>query len=280
MTISSALAAATSKLPRRPGLPEPGREARWLLAQLLRRPESFLLAHGDEELTPALVEHFFTWVSRRAAGEPAHYIVGRCEFFGRTFPVTPAVLIPRPETELLVEQALSLPLPERARVLDVGTGSGCIAITFALERENTRVFGSDISLAALVVASTNARRLGARVNWLAADLIHGCCGVFNLVVANLPYIPQGEARKVAIEISDHEPGGALYSGIDGADLLRRFIVELPRVLSPDGYALVEIGPGQLDVLGQVIDDVHLEVVAKRRDFIDVDRVITLGQRKR
>jgi release factor glutamine methyltransferase len=273
MRVRDLLRDAAAALAAGPGLPDPAREARWLLAAALGCPESWLLAHTDDVLPAPSVERFRGWLARRRAGEPAHYIVGACPFWGRDFIVSPAVLIPRPETELLVASALSLPPVPPRRVLDVGTGSGCLAITLALELSAARVTATDASFAALAVARANARRHDAEVAFLAADLAASLLGPFDLVVANLPYLPAGLRAALSPEIREHEPYDALFSGPRGDELVVRLIAELPRLLTPGGHALLEIGEGQAETTTVAANRAGLLRVASVPDAAGIDRVV-------
>lgn len=276
MMVRDLLAEAATVLRRREGLPDPTREARWLLARCLDRAEAWLVAHVDETVAGSDAARFRSMVTRRAAGEPAHYIAGSCPFFGREFRVAPGVLIPRPETELIVEHVLGLSLPPAPRALDVGTGSGCLATTLALELPGARVVATDVSPTALGLARANARRLSARVTWCLADLAVPLRGGFDLVVANLPYIPDGELATLAPEIRDHEPRLALAGGTDGADLLRRLVADLPRHLAPEGRALLELGPGQADLLHPTVLAAGLHETTRLVDVTGVERVVVLA----
>lgn len=275
MTVRELLTEAAVALPQREGLPDPVREARWLLARCLDRAEGWLVAHADETVTGSDAARFRSLVARRAAGEPAHYIAGSCPFFGREFLVAPGVLIPRPETELIVEHVLGLSLPPAPRVLDLGTGSGCLAVTLALELPGARVLATDVSPAAIRLARSNALRLGARVVWCLGDLATPLRGGFDLVVANLPYIPDGELATLPTEIRDHEPRLALTGGPDGADLLRRLVADLPHLLAPEGHALLELGPGQADLLRPTEMAARLRETARLVDVAGVPRVVVL-----
>lgn len=277
MTVRELLAEAAAALPRREGLPEPAREARWLLARCLDRAEAWLVAHADEMVSESAGARFRNMVARRTAGEPAHYIAGSCPFFGREFLVAPGVLIPRPETELIVEHALGLSLPPAPRVLDVGTGSGCLATTLALELPGARILATDVSPTALGLAWANARRLRARVACCLADLAVPLRGGFDLVVANLPYIPDGDLATLAPEIRDHEPRLALAGGPDGSDLLRRLVADLPRLLAPGGRALLELGPGQADLLHPTVLAAGLHETTRLVDMAGVERVVVLAR---
>jgi release factor glutamine methyltransferase len=273
MRVGDLLREAAAALPAGPALPDPAREARWLLAAALGCPESWLLAHADDVLPAPSVEQFRGWLARRRAGEPAHYIVGACPFWGRDFIVSPAVLIPRPETELLIASALSLPPSPPRRVLDVGTGSGCLAVTLALELSTAHVAATDVSLAALAVAHANARRHDAEVAFVAADLAAALVGPFDLVVANLPYLPAGLLTSLAPEIREHEPVDALFGGPRGDELIAQLIADLPCLLAPGGHALLEVGDGQAEPAARRALAAGLLHVASAPDAAGVDRVV-------
>ena len=277
MKVRDLLRDAAAELPAGVGLPDPLREARWLLAAALGCPESWLLAHADDPLPAPSVERFRGWLARRRAGEPAHYIVGACPFWGRDFIVTPAVLIPRPETELLIASALALPPAPPRSVLDVGTGSGCLAVTLALELSAARVTATDLSPSALAVARANARRHDAVVSLLAADLAAPLRDAFDLVVANLPYLPFGTLGDLSREIRDHEPHGGLFGGPRGDELVGRLIADLPRLLTPGGHALLEVGEGQAGSTIAAALGAGLVHVATVPDAAGIDRVIGLAR---
>jgi release factor glutamine methyltransferase len=275
MTVAELLREGARRMRARDGLADPARESRWLLAAVLGRQEAWLLAHTDEEMRPDVVTRFRDVVARRDGGEPAHAILGECPFWGRSFLISPDVLIPRPETEMLVERALALPLPARPRIADVGTGSGCIAVSLALDVPRARVVASDFSLPAVQVAGRNAARLGAAVSLVCGDLARHFRPPFDLVVANLPYIPAAQLAQLAPEIRGHEPRLAFDGGPDGTDLLRGLIADLPRLLAPSGRVLLEVGPGHADALEPSLRRTGLVVSERVTDLAGVPRVVLL-----
>jgi release factor glutamine methyltransferase len=204
---------------------------------------AWLFAHGETEVDEHIVDEA---LRRRAAGEPLQYIRGRCHFYGREFIVDDRVLIPRPETEILVEQAIRR-APRGACVADVGTGSGCIAVTLALERPDLRIVATDVSVAALAVARRNRDRLGARVAFVACDLLDAVQTV-DLIVSNPPYIPSADIATLQTEVKDHEPRNALTPGPRGTEII-------DRLLATEITSILEIGYGQYDLLRDRVDDV-------------------------
>ncbi len=221
-------------------------DARVLLRATLGVSDAFLIAHAGDTVGALQTAQFRAAVARRAAGEPIAYIVGEREFYGRVFKVSPAVLIPRPETELLVEVALQhLPRNERHKVLDLGTGSGCIAVSIALERNGTQVTASDLSAAALEVARLNAQRLGAgNVDFAAGawfSAVHG--ERFDVIVSNPPYVAAGDTHLAQGDLR-FEPPAALAAGADGLDCICTIIADAHKHLSPGGVLFVEHGYDQ------------------------------------
>ena len=274
MTTEEALRSGATALPTREGIPEPQREASWLLARAWGVDEITLRIHPEREVPAEVVQRYRSWIERRAAGEPAHHLTGSCPFWGREFLVTPEVLIPRPETELLVQTALDLPLSATARVLDVGAGSGCIAVSLAAERPRWQVCAVDRSLAALSIARCNIERHGVEVELILGDLAAAAAPPWDLVVANLPYIPSADLGMLPEEVH-HDPPTALDGGADGLELVRSLIADLPRLLRVCGGAVLEIGENQADAVATVAAGAGLAVARRVRDPGGCERVVVL-----
>ena len=213
------------------------------------------LARRHEGTTDAFIDAYAALITRRRAREPVAYIRGVQEFWGREFSVSPAVLIPRPETELLIELARShLHAHPDAVVVDIGTGSGCIAITLALEHPGAVVHAIDVSDAALVVARSNAARLGAgeRVHFIHGSLLDEAPRPIDLIVTNPPYVAERDKPGLSREVRDHEPAVALFGGDDGWRHIRALLASAPAALASDGLMLMELGYGQSEQLEEVV----------------------------
>ncbi|HTV58886.1 MAG TPA: peptide chain release factor N(5)-glutamine methyltransferase [Verrucomicrobiae bacterium] len=252
--------------------------AELLLMHALGRDRAWLYTHPEEILDATATERLFSLVARRAAGEPAQYLTGRQEFWGMEFEVTPAVLIPRPETEHLVEVALdrlgargikinmatgepSMPL----RVADVGTGSGCLAVALARELPHATIVATDISAPALEVAQRNAARHGTaeQIEFVQTDLLAGVlprvprdegqARGFDLIVSNPPYIPERDAPGLQKEVREHEPGAALFGGESGVEIYARLIEESRELLRGGGIVVMELGHDSLERVGAMME---------------------------
>jgi len=236
-------------------IPEPRLNAERLLCGVLGLRRIDLYLQFDRTLTSDEVAKYREMIRRRAKGEPLQYILGTTEFYGREFIVTPDVLIPRPETEVLVDAVLKrLAGVEHPVVADIGTGSGCIALTIAAERPDARVVAADISEAALAVARRNAEKLGlaSRVEFRAGDLLEPLGDLqVHALVSNPPYVAETEREMLPREVRDWEPHVALVSGAEGLSLIHRLVEGAPRVVLPGGFAALEIGMGQADAVRAV-----------------------------
>lgn len=264
-TVAAALAGARQAIPVA--------EARLLLGEVLGRNHAWLEAHRDDVLDAVAAERFAALVARRAAGEPVAYLLGRREFYGRDFAVSPAVLIPRPETELLVEIALAavagIPAP---RILDLGTGSGCIAITLALELPAADVTAVDISDAALAMARGNAARLGARLHCLQSEWFAALSGErFDLIVSNPPYVAEGDPHLAEGDLR-FEPALALACGRDGLDAIRRILASAPDHLEPGGTLHFEHGYDQAPAVAELLMWAGFTDIVQHRDLAGIVRV--------
>jgi release factor glutamine methyltransferase len=244
MIIRDALAAATNMI--QPVSDSAPLDAQLLMMEVLGVGRAYLLAHDDEGLTDEQVQRFEAYVSRAARGEPLPYILGRRAFYDLELAVTPDVLIPRPETELLLEQALRFASTrEHLSVVDVGTGSGALAVTFAVHCPHAVVAATDISAAALSVALHNAQKHKVNIDFYQGDLLQPLIDhniKIDLLMANLPYIPSEELPSLAV--SQHEPLIALDGGVDGLHLVRCLLHQVAKVCNPAALLLFEIGAGQ------------------------------------
>jgi release factor glutamine methyltransferase len=285
MTIGEATREA-ARILARAGLSDARREAASLLAHAIARDRTFLITHAEENLARESALKFRDYVERRAAGEPLQYITGRQEFFSLDFEVTPDVLIPRPETELLVETALRLLDEGQAKeafVCDVGTGSGCIPVALLHEREGVRAVGLDISPAALKVAARNAARhhLLNRLSLVASDCFNALDerhASFDIIVSNPPYVAADALAGLQREVRDHEPLVALTPGPDGLKIIRRLLTDSTRFLKPRGHLLIEIGYDQHEAVHQLIDPHAWQLLDIHKDLQGIPR--TLAVRKK
>ena len=239
MTVQTALVQG-ARLLEDAAIAVPRLTAEVLLAHALRRERVYLFGHPEHQLSDVEWLHYGRYLHERLQGKPTQYITGRQEFYGREFRVTPDVLIPRPETEHVVETALRL-AGGASRILDVGCGSGNLAVTLRLETGAT-AWASDISPAALGMAARNALRLGAPVSFVACDLMSAFASrSMDLIVSNPPYVPLSEASGLQREVRDWEPRQALFAGATGFEIYERLVCDAARVLRPGGWLMMELG---------------------------------------
>ncbi|MDP2430869.1 MAG: peptide chain release factor N(5)-glutamine methyltransferase [Pseudomonadota bacterium] len=273
--LTDQLTRATRQLAESLALPprEARLEAQVLFAHALGVNRAWLIGHDRDTLTPEQTAAIETLLKRRLAGEPVAYLLGEREFYGRPFRVTPDVLIPRPDTELLVELALErLPQDAHLNVLDIGVGSGVVAISLALERPRCRVTGVDLSAGALRVARANAETLGADVEFLAGDVFDALGGRrFHLIVSNPPYIAAADPHLTRGDLR-FEPPQALASGGDGLDLIRRLVSEAPAHLEAGGWLLLEHGWDQAAAVRALLAEAGFGEPFSGRDLAGHERV--------
>jgi len=244
MTVRTALVQGT-KLLDEAAVAVPRLTAEVLLMHALRRDRVYLFSYPEHELSELEWLHYGRYLHERMQGKPTQYITGRQEWYGREFRVTPDALIPRPETEHVVETALRL-APHAASILDVGTGSGILAVTLNLQT-GADTWATDISPAALQVAQQNAKLLSAPVSFVACDLMSAVAdGSMDLIVSNPPYVPQSHAAGLQREVRDWEPHQALFAGPTGLEIYERLVCDAERVLRPGGWLIMEIGFNTLD----------------------------------
>jgi release factor glutamine methyltransferase len=248
------------------------RDVDLLLSDLLGRTTAWLYAHGEVEVDPEALEER---LARRYAGEPIQYILGRTEFYSREFCVDERVLIPRPETELVVETALER-APRAGRVIDIGTGTGCIAISIERERPDLHVAGVDRSFEALAVAAKNRARLESGVRLAGSDLLSAVRGTFDVIASNPPYVPLAEYEELAVEVRIHEPRIALTPGVRGTEIIERILAESRARLAPRGVVILEVGYGQEAAVRQLAQGRGYVVEAFLPDLAGIPRVVVLS----
>ena len=270
---------------RKAGVPEARREAGSLLAHVIGRDRTFILSHADEQISEAQLQEFRRTLDLRAGGQPLQYITGHQEFFGLDFEVTSDVLIPRPETELLVKEALEA-LTRRGKldaplIADIGTGSGCIAVALAHAWPGAVAYATDFSAGALRQARSNAARHGveARIQFIEGDLFAalqgmGLEGRLDVILSNPPYIPDGDMSGLQREVT-REPRLALAGGPDGLVVHRRLLQEAGPYLASGGRLIVEMGQGQAEPLRQMAGELGWSVARTIRDHADIERVLVL-----
>ncbi|HEY6331047.1 MAG TPA: peptide chain release factor N(5)-glutamine methyltransferase [Blastocatellia bacterium] len=312
MTIDQAISEAAALLP---GVDETEkrRTARLLLGHVLGVDRAGLIVRAHDSIQIDQHDQYFVLVSRRVSGEPLQYITGHQEFFGLDFVVNPAVLIPRPETEFLVEEVLALAgrvgrnacaqtgestapsafgspetVADRGKnltIIDIGTGSGCIAVALATRIADARIIATDLSGEALDTASLNAEknRVGDRIEFVEGDLCDPLASLglersVDVIACNPPYVGMIDAPGLQKEVRDHEPATALYGGAQGLSFYGRLLAQAPSYLKPGGYLVCEIGYGQSDVIAVMAGSNDLELVKTTPDLQGIPRILTMRKK--
>ena len=255
-------------------------DAQTLLAHALGKDRTYLIVNFNQQLSEDERSNYQALIARRASGEPLQYITGHQEFFGLEFEVTPDVLIPRPETELLVEEVVRLSQSPQPVILDLCTGSGCIAIALAREIDGARVIASDISPAALRVAKRNAARYNLAVAFAASDLLEAFDGqpLADFITCNPPYVATYELATLQREVRDWEPRVALTDSGDGLSFYQRLLVDAPSRLRPGGHLLCELGYTQSEAITAMADQTVWERPHLLDDLQGIPRTLVLKRR--
>ena len=280
MTLREALEYGVTRLSEGPHPEKARRDAEGLLIHASGRSRTDLLARGEDEVSAVHATLYEALVNRRRKGEPIQYITGEAEFYGLSFHVTGDVLIPRPETEHLVESVLELARSFAApRILDVGSGSGAIAVSLARHLPEASITAIDISPKALALAQTNAQRNGAAIRLRQGDLLAPVASeTFDFIVSNPPYVPLRDRGSLSVEVGEYEPAVALFAGEDGLDIYRRLIPAARSALDPGGFVALEIGYGQQDAVRRLLDGAGYVEISFIPDLQGISRV-AVGRRR-
>lgn len=280
--VGRALVAAAQRL-EEAGIDTASLDAQIILAHIFGKDRGWLFAHYDQALTHEQTECFTEQVARRAAAEPVAYLVGHREFYGIDLTVDPRVLIPRPETELLVDAVLDhieSRVNQNVSMVDVGTGSGAVAVAVAANCSSINIYAVDISASALEVAAMNLSRHDARgqIKLLQGDLLAPLPQKVDIIAANLPYITSEEYPNLMADVRDYEPRLALEAGPQGLDSIQRLLEQAPEHLNPGGVLFLEIGADQGNVVGELIERVlpSARQISIRQDYHGYDRLVVIG----
>ncbi|MBO0741746.1 MAG: peptide chain release factor N(5)-glutamine methyltransferase [Hyphomicrobiaceae bacterium] len=283
LTLADALRRATAEL-RRAGVEGPGNDARRLISAALGLSAAQVLARPERPLRPEEAKRFGHLIARRVAREPVSRILGEREFYGRTFGISPATLDPRPDSETLIDATLKLVAGEGwqssgLRILDVGTGSGCLLLTLLAELPGAFGVGTDVSVAALETARANAVRLGLgrSAGWLAGDLLDPVRGRFDILISNPPYIPTSRIAQVEPEVRRHDPLLALDGGLDGVSFFRRLSARVAQIV-PEGWIVLETGHDQADAVATLLAAEGLRKISVQRDVAGRRRCVAVRTR--
>ncbi len=275
-TVSDCILQATRRLDSGPHRERARADAETLLMHVLERNKAWLLTHGDEHLPQAAYDRFADLIERRYCGEPIQHLTGETEFFGLPFRVTRDVLIPRPETEHLVEKVLELAAHfHHPRIVDIGTGSGAIAIALASKLPHAQITATDLSEPALAIARDNAARNGVQphIRFIQGDLLAPVSGqTFDIVVSNPPYVPHTDRALIAVEVREFEPALALFGGDDGLDVYRSLIPAAHVALTSGGYLALEIGFAQSAAIAQLLSSSAFQHIEFTPDLQGIPRV--------
>ncbi|MDR3793594.1 MAG: peptide chain release factor N(5)-glutamine methyltransferase [Terracidiphilus sp.] len=278
MPLTGWMRKAEVRLAKGPHAERARRDAETLMLHLIQRDKAYLIAHPEQDLSAAGAVRYYALVDRRLAGEPIQYITGEQEFFGLPFSVNHHVLIPRPETEGLVERVLELAVAfEYPRIVDVGTGSGAIAVTLARKLPQAEITAIDISAEALDVANSNAARNGvaSRIRFQQGDLLAPVkAGGVEIVVSNPPYVATADREAMAVEVREFEPMMALFAGADGLDVYQRLIPAAQEKLAQGGWLAMEIGCGQAEAIRGLLAAAGFAQIEFARDLQGIERVAT------
>lgn len=254
------------------GVPDAALDAWYLLQMVCKIERSYYYVHGEEDITQDAQKEYEIAVQKRAEHIPLQYIIGEQEFMGLRFKVNSNVLIPRQDTETLVEQVLKIVKPGM-KVLDLCTGSGCVLISVLKNAPELTGMGSDISKTALLVAKENAKLHEVDAEWVRSDLFDNITETFDVIMANPPYIPTGEILSLMPEVRDFEPENALDGGADGLDFYRKIAGQVKDYLNPGGYVYMEIGYDQGEVVSELMRNAGFTEVEVIKDLARNDRVV-------
>ena len=278
MTLRELVAEAEAALRTGPHPDRARLDAETLLLYLLKQNRAWLLGHGDDAASAAMQDSFAVTIARRQVGEPIQYITGEAEFFGLPFAVSPGVLIPRPETEHLVEEVIRLADAfTEPRIADIGTGSGAIAVALAHSLPEAHIIATDFSPQALAIAKQNAIRNSVedRIEFFEGDLLAPLVGQsFHIIASNPPYVPLADRDSLSVEVRDHEPHSALFAEDDGLALYRRLIPDARELLIPCGWLVMEIGYGQWEAIEKMMIENSYGNVHSIADYQGIPRVAT------
>lgn len=285
-TISQAIAEGARRLSARGN--DPRRTAGVLLCHVLGIDRTHLLTNSEQHIDENRYRDYLAMVDRRASGVPVQHLTGHQEFYGLDFIVNAGVLIPRPETEFLVGRIIDLVKatnPASPLIVDIGTGSGCIAVSLAVNLPVAKFIATDASEAALATAKTNAERHRVldRIEFMEGDLLapfagRGFEGTFDILASNPPYVDFAEPELIQLEVLEWEPRQALFGGVGGVEFYRRLLEDGLKFLKPGGHLVVEIGYGQLDAVSEMIEGSSWKLIDVIRDLQGIPRTLTIGKR--